>query len=127
MDIQVFVFRSSSINTTEKSKNTQSFDMFNMCIKAVYIQACTMKRSLYCSSPLTLMESILAEGKVAINLFCVQTSDGDILGGSAGGVGGKTGIWGNRVSCTRGLYVGQGNEVHGFGWMVGCEAVVMAG
>lgn len=106
MDIQVFVFTSSSINTTEKSKNTQSFHMFNMCIKAVYIQACTTKRSLYSSSPLTLMESILAEGKVAINLFCMQTSDGDILGGSSVEVRGNTGIWGNSLSCTSGLYVG---------------------
>lgn len=86
-----------------------------------------MKGSLYSSSPLTLMESILAEGKVAINLFCMQTSDGDILGGSSGEVGGNTGIWGGRVSCTSGLYVGRGNEVQGIGWMVGCEAVVMAG
>lgn len=73
------------------------------------------------------MESILVEGKVAINLFFVQKSDGDILGCSAGGVEGKTGIWGNRGSCISGLCVGRGIEVHGIGWMDGCEAVLMPG
>lgn len=91
---------------------------------SVYLQAAgkdVMEIQVFVFISLTLMESILVEGKVAINLFFVQTSDGDILGGSAGGIGGKTGIWGNRVSCISGLYVGRGNEVHG------CEAVVMAG
>lgn len=73
------------------------------------------------------MESILVEGKVTINLSFLQKSDGDILGGSAGGVGGKTGIWGNRGSCISGLCGGRGIEVHGIGWMDGCEAVVKAG
>lgn len=62
----------------------------------------------YCySSPLTLMESALAEGKVAIILFLMQLRDGDIWGGCVGGVVGNTG---SRVFCitreARGLYVG---------------------
>lgn len=74
------------------------------------------------------MESIFAEGKVAVILLLVQLRDGDeILGGCSVGTRGKMGSWGNRAVCiTEGdgnMYVGCcETDISGIDGMVGFEA-----
>lgn len=85
---------------------------------------------MHYSSPLTLMEAIFAEGRVAVILFLVQISDGDNnLEVCSVGTGGEMGVWGNSSVCMTGvvggMYVGWFvMSISGIGWTVDSESAL---